>query len=267
MSNTFRSRSGSISKRTRDSPEEEKAIFTPSKKILRSPSYSSKQKETPPNMDELMNMIKEMREDSKRNDNMMKEMMAELKRNTEEVRSLRVEMNKKEEEWKAERKELVERINILEKKIDNQDKEKRRNNTVISGIEVKGENLEQYLERVIAEVILVDAKIKKAYKINNKNNIPMYMVEWVSWEDKRKVMQNKYKLKDKVKNVYIENDLTWEERKIQFDIRAIAKTERAKNKKVKVGYQKIFIEGKEYKWCTNEGGLVEVDDPIRWPKN
>lgn len=159
MSNTFRSRSGSISKRTRDSPEEEKAIFTPSKKILRSPSYSSKQKETPANMDELMNMIKEMREDSKRNDNMMKEMMAELKRNTEEVRSLRVEMNKKEEEWKAERKELAERINILEKKIDNQDKEKRRNNTVISGIEVKGENLEQYLERVIAEVILVDASV------------------------------------------------------------------------------------------------------------
>lgn len=54
--------------------------------------------------------------------------------------------------------------------------------------------------------------------------------------------------------IWIEDDLTKEEREIQKQLREKAKEERTKGKKVKVGkgYMKIFIEDYVYIW--NEKG-------------
>lgn len=51
----------------------------------------------------------------------------------------------------------------------------------------------------------------------------------VDKETKKEVMRNKNKLKGD--NIYIKNDLTWEERKIQERISSWAKVERSKGMK------------------------------------
>lgn len=258
MNSPCRSRSASDSKRTRGirSPEEQeldKEIFAPSKRVLRSPRYINKETENPPEMNELKDM--------------MKEMMSELKRNTDELRKIRDEMKKKEEEWAVEKEELKGRLSTLERKLDLQDKNKRKNNTILTGIEIEGDNLDKSIEMIIKKELDIVASIKKSYRLVNQKNIPMYMIEWSTWNDKMKVMRNKHKLKENSRKIYIENDLTPDERKIQLELRHIARQEKAKNKRVKVGYQKICIEGVEFKWNVEENRLVELGRQNIYPKN
>lgn len=55
--------------------------------------------------------------------------------------------------------------------------------------------------------------------------------------------------------IWIEDDLTKEEREIQKQLREKAKKERTKGKKVKVGYMKIFIED-----CIYTYGMKRTQD-------
>ena len=59
---------------------------------------------------------------------------------------------------------------------------------------------------------------------------------------KRKVMENKFKLASLDRYSFIDDDLTKREADIQKKIRDIAVVERKQNKKVKVGYRKLWIE-------------------------
>lgn len=68
------------------------------------------------------------------------------------------------------------------------------------------------------------------------------IVEMKDWETKQSVMQKKKKLGEK--RIYIDHDLTEEERRVQRELRDTAKRETAKGKKTKVGYRKIKIQGK-----------------------
>lgn len=56
-------------------------------------------------------------------------------------------------------------------------------------------------------------------------------------ETKREIMRNKNKLKGET--IYIENDLTWEERKIQERISRWAKIQKGKEVKIRMGRVKI----------------------------
>lgn len=72
-----------------------------------------------------------------------------------------------------------------------------------------------------------------------------------NWDrkDKEKTMKNKSQLKN-IKNarIYINNDLTKEEREKQKKIRQRAQQEKANGKTVKMGYNKLIIDGVEWKW-------------------
>jgi len=56
-------------------------------------------------------------------------------------------------------------------------------------------------------------------------------------EKKREIMQRKNKLSGG--NIFIENDLTWEERKIHGEIIVWAKQQRAEGKRIKIGFGKV----------------------------
>jgi hypothetical protein len=65
------------------------------------------------------------------------------------------------------------------------------------------------------------------------------------WSEKVKVMKQKGKLREKkeTEEIFIDNDLTTQERETQKKQRTIAKEEEREGKKVKVGYRKITMEG------------------------
>ncbi|KAK9758999.1 hypothetical protein QE152_g331 [Popillia japonica] len=90
------------------------------------------------------------------------------------------------------------------------------------------------LESTIEKSLGIQIKTKAVKKLGPKT----YLIELTSIEDKIKIMKNKSKLKEYTEEkVYINDDMTKEEREIQEKIRRKAKEERMKGKTVKIGFQ------------------------------
>jgi type II secretory pathway predicted ATPase ExeA len=68
----------------------------------------------------------------------------------------------------------------------------------------------------------------------------MMLAKIESWEQKKNIMLNKCKLKErKGEKTYIDHDLTNKERKTQKKLTEVAREERDREKVVKIGYRKI----------------------------
>jgi hypothetical protein len=96
--------------------------------------------------------------------------------------------------------------------------------------------VEEWLEREGG----VKVNVKEAFKVN-KDKMKLAKIE--SWEQKN-IMLNKSKLKErKGERMYIDYDLTNEERKTQDKLKEVAREERDRGKRMKIGYRKIQING------------------------
>jgi len=65
-------------------------------------------------------------------------------------------------------------------------------------------------------------------------------------EEKKEVMKNKYKLKGK--SIFIENDLSWEEKNIQVKINKWMKEQKGKELEAKVGVCRVRVKGTWRTW-------------------
>jgi hypothetical protein len=96
----------------------------------------------------------------------------------------------------------------------------------------------------------VKVNVKEAFKIN-KDKMMLAKIE--SWEQKKNIMLNKSKLKErKGERMYIDDDLTNEDRKTLKKLREVAREEKDRGKRVKMGYRKIQINGKWFIWDERE---------------
>jgi hypothetical protein len=79
------------------------------------------------------------------------------------------------------------------------------------------------------------------------------LMEIEHWSGKEKTMKQKGKMREKkeTEKIFIDNDLTKQEREILKKPRTIAKEGKREGKEVKVGYRKITI--------NNRGGTVEIE--------
>lgn len=122
--------------------------------------------------------------------------------------------------------------------------DERKNNIVIRGARGLDENelaksVEDYLERKLE----VKVKLKEAWTSGR-----VVIAKLGSDEDKRAVMENKSKLKET--NVYIDNDLSREDRARQSDINRWAKERREKGEQVKIRIGKMYCDGRWKDWET-----------------
>jgi hypothetical protein len=70
----------------------------------------------------------------------------------------------------------------------------------------------------------------------------MMLTKVESWEQKKNIMLNKSKLKErKGQRMYTDHDLTNEEKKSQKKLREVAGEERVRGKRVKIGDREIQI--------------------------
>lgn len=236
-------------KRLRDlnsSGEEDTKIFERSKRTARSPPQYNTVVEkhiTEENMEEMKQM--------------MKQMMEMIKTNTEENKSLREEMRRKEEKWESEKLQLEKRIETLENRLEEQEKERRRCNIVIKGMTERQTYNQQEIKEWFKNNIKVDVEVKNVTKLNQPGKRSMLLVKLENFHEKQEIMKNKNKLKET--DIYIENDLTLDERKIAANIRQIAKEQRRKGKQVKIGYKKMYIDKKLYTWNIRLETLIEQD--------
>jgi len=58
------------------------------------------------------------------------------------------------------------------------------------------------------------------------------------------------------RKIYIDNDLTQEEREMQRKLREVARGEKANGRRIRVRYRRIEIEGQMYIWNEEENIIV-----------
>lgn len=240
------------SKRTRDlnsSEEEVKNIFERSKRTARSPPphiRGIENHQTEENMEEMKEMIRQM--------------MQMIKINTEENKTLREEMRKREEKWESEKLILESRIEKLENRLEEQERERKKCNIIIKGIAGKEIHSQQEIQEWLKTKLEVDTEVRRVTNLGKPGNRDMVLVELGNYQKKQDIMKNKSRLRGT--EIYIENDLTLEERKIAASIRRLAKEERKKGNQVKIGYKRVYVNKKLYTWDNRSETLKEQDEAI-----
>ena len=191
---------------------------------------------------------------------MMKQLMEEMKQLREENRGVKKELQtingileREREEWKEKERSFEERINNLEKKLEKKERQERRNNFIITGMEIRERTDAKEVEEFLKKEIEVEVKVLETIIIG-KEESKKILVKTL-WEEKQEVMKNKNKLRGK--RIYIDNDWTVQEQKIQKGIREVAKEERKKGYTTRVGYKKLEVGDKMYTWNENKGKLEE----------
>lgn len=86
--------------------------------------------------------------------------------------------------------------------------------------------------------------VKGVFEVGKREDNKIVIAKVKTFEGKLEVMTNKLGRK----KIYVENDLTVEKRRIQAIIKERAKDEKQRGKKTRVGYQKLNINGKEFRW-------------------
>ena len=151
--------------------------------------------------------------------NKLKEMTNKLEKTLKEMETANI---KKEKNYQK-----------LQKYVERQEKKDRKNNIAIRGMKVEEIVTRSVVENFVEEVLKERSK-------------EVIVVELQNREEKAKIWKNKYKLKGS--NIFMDDDLTKEERIRQSEIRRAARIERGKGHEVTVGYNRIQIDGKWLTW-------------------
>lgn len=136
------------------------------------------------------------------------------------------------EEGERERLErMVGRMRDMERKLEWREREEMKKNIVMRGLKVGEGNIETGIEKVMKD-IGVEVRIEEVRRIKTGKGEwgEMVVVKLGSEEEKKKVMEGKKKLRGE--KVWIMEDLTWEERKMRWKMKEIAKREEEKGNKV-----------------------------------
>lgn len=173
-----------------------------------------------------------------------------------EVEKIRTEFKKRDEERTAEMDQLRREVAELKWREETRERREKKQNVVIWGARGQGGDAKQVaigVFRQINEGFEVE-RVKKASFIGKEENRGI-VVELENFEEKRKLMRGKNKLKGG--NIYLDDDLTRNEREMQRNIREWAKRMRAGGKRVNVGYGRGFVDEKEYVWNELTEGMEE----------
>lgn len=223
-----------------------KDMFERSSKTKRTPDTKHEDEDR---LGKIMEMILELKGDLKAE---IRGIGTELKEIVQEVKILKQENVK----LRNENEQLKKEVNLINEKIE---KEKRKNNIIVQGIRMDT-NEPDLLKEEMLQFIESELKVKVALKGIRKIGDKIYWVELGSIDEKLKIMRNKSKLKNRRGGrIYINDDMTKQQREIQGIIRKIAREEVSKGKTVKIGFGKLMINRDKYKWSV-EKGMLEIED-------
>ncbi|KAK0076913.1 hypothetical protein PV326_010444 [Microctonus aethiopoides] len=138
-------------------------------------------------------------------------------------------------------------------KYEMRERRERRKGMIITrngGME-RGEGKGDMIQEVRRRLGIEKERIRIKYEGENKANI-----EFKQMEDKLEALRNKKELIGT--NIWIGDDHTRREISIQKWIRETARRERMKGKNAKVGYQKIMVENRVWKFNERSGQLEEM---------
>lgn len=178
-----------------------------------------------------------------------------------EIAKIKEDMKQKDLIWTEEKENLKRRIKVLEGVEEGRRRKEKKNNIVIKGLDIEGKIDE--VENFIKKKLNVETKVEYTQVIKTGNNNKMMRAKLTNWESKRKIKVNKRMLKGK--KIYLDDDLTKLQREIQKEIGKYASGQRELGKRVKIGYQQLYVDNELMIWKENKG-LVK-DYLFRGEKN
>lgn len=231
--------------------------FERSKKISRTPTKFQRE-ETEGKLDQILVMMREMSHDQKEMKKEQRdikketqEIMAQQKQFNEEIRRLKEEnqfLKKENTEIRKENSEVRDELRNMKRVMEILEKESKKNNVVINGLKMTTNEplvLKEHIKDFIKENLNIDTTPKSVTKIGEKTCV----ISLENEKEKNDIMANKSKLRYMSEDrIFISEDMTFKEREKQKKMRLVAKTEKEKGNTVKIGYNKIIINGEEWRW-------------------
>lgn len=200
---------------------------------------------------------------------MMAQLMAEfteMRKANEDYKKEVRDLRRENQDLKAEVsliKEKVKHLENLEWKIEKQEREAKKNNIIITGLKL--ERLEgPALTKAVEDLLKLHLKVTPKFLWVKKMNDERCICGLENFGNKLEIMKSKQKLKMvKDRKIFIMDDLTYNEREIQRKIRERASQEKARNAKVKIGYQYLIIDDQKWKWSPATQKLEKVNGEER----
>ena len=200
----------------------------------------------------------------------LKEEIADLKQRMDRIESERKEEKKEKQtdDGKNERGRKIETEIIqksLEKWKEEEERQKRRINIIIKGVDKNEKNIKEVVNELwrTMELEVKAEEIREIGKGDGKGR-RMILVRMKDKGSKVEVMRNKNKLRGRTER--IQDDWTWKERAMQWRLEKIAWEERKKGKTAWVRYGKIWMEERWWRWSEEEERLIEGDEEERRKK-
>lgn len=241
-----------LSKRHRDSGTEEEGEET-KKEVKKKKSKEIKEHKRErrvregemENMEKIREIVKSLLDLQK--EEIIKEMNAGKEELKKELEKYKRESEERDKEREQENEELRREIALIKRREEERDRRERKRNIIIRGVK----NSEEEAKQVAVEIVrklgeeCKDVKVREALYIGREDR-KVILVEMEKLDDKRKMMRNKSKLRGS--GIFVDDDLTKEEREMQKSIREWSEQERRKGKKVKGAYGRAFVNGEGYKY-------------------
>lgn len=253
--------------------ESEKEIFKKSKLLNRSPTKPTDMDEVIKQLKFLTQQIGELKDDTtlkeiKEDQKEIKEDLQTIKKGNQDLRAefqcllkknedLQKEYKTDQAQWKKEKDVMKEKIEGLSSKVESleavaekREREERKNNLIVRGDiglqkTARYEEIKKKVEEICSKEMQIAVNVNYGRYIAIRGEKDgMWLIKMNCFEDKIQVLKNKKKLGKKA--LFFESDLTKVEREIQWEIRKKAESERGKGNKVKIGYQKMQINGNSW---------------------
>lgn len=156
--------------------------------------------------------------------------------------------------WGREAEKLGMRIKEVERWREEQRREKRRRNIVIKGMEVIGRDLKEEVRKVMKRIER-GIELEEVRREEGRGGGGDGGGKGESIEQKARVMKGKGKLAGHKER--LEDDLTWEERRIQWKIGRELQRAKWQGRRVRIGYRKAWVDGKLWIWDEEKDRLKD----------
>jgi hypothetical protein len=117
----------------------------------------------------------------------------------------------------------MERMKMIEEKLEQKEKKKRKNNVIITGIGGIRGNIQRRMEERLEREIGVKVNVKEAFRINKDD----------AGKNRKLGVEEQYYAKNKSK-LEVRKELTNQERKTQKKLREVVRKQRDRGKRVKI---------------------------------
>jgi len=152
-------------------------------------------------------MIKALKDEWEENSRNQKALIEDWTREIEH-RLQKIELKEEKQTNNLGRGEEIERLRRdMEKVMEEQDREHRRNNIIIQGLKIGDAKIKEDTERFLRAELGFEGEVSAARKVGKNRNVIVAKID--TFKNKQEIMKNKTKLRNKP--IFINNDMTLKE--------------------------------------------------------